>query len=81
MSLTISGRRRDLRPNLTPRSLALAIPSICLAADVILELCNQSQDAHDELAGARAGVDRGIIDHLEADAFLGKQRDDAIERG
>ena len=29
MFLTISGSRRDLRPNLTPRSLALAMPSIC----------------------------------------------------
>ena len=29
MSLIVSGKRRDLRPNLTPRSLALAMPSIC----------------------------------------------------
>ena len=30
---------------------------LALMADVVLELCNQRQDAHDQLAGARACVD------------------------
>jgi hypothetical protein len=40
-----------------------------LAPDVILELSDQRQDAHHELAGARRGVDAWIVDHLEIDAL------------
>jgi hypothetical protein len=40
---------------------------------IILELGNQSKDAHDEFTGAGSGVDRRIIQHLEAHALLGSE--------
>src|SRR5262249_15255428 len=43
--------------------------------------CNQGEDTHDQLAGAGAGVDRGIIHHLEDNASLNELRDNAIEVG
>ena len=45
-----------------------------LSADVILELCDQRQDAHDELAGARTCVDWRTIQHLELNTLLAKLR-------
>ena len=35
---------------------------LAFAADIVLELGNQRQNAHDELAGARACVNGGIVD-------------------
>src|SRR5262245_62902609 len=50
---------------------------LVLAPYVILELGNQGKDAHDQLAGARRGVDRWVIHDLEADALLGELGNDA----
>jgi hypothetical protein len=50
-----------------------------LAANVILEFGNESEDAHDELAGARGCVDAWVIDHLEGYSLLGGSRDDAVK--
>ena len=34
-----------------------------------VELGNQRQYAHHQLAGARGGVDAGVVDYLEVDAL------------
>jgi hypothetical protein len=78
--VTLSGTNWSLRPNFTPRSLALAIPSIWrFAANVILKLGDERQDAHNQLAGPRRGVDGRIISDLEGYALFCEFRDDPVE--
>ena len=65
-----------LAPKLHAAILGLGNPiHLTLSPDVILELGDQGQDTHDELAGARRGADRGIIHDLEADTLLTDLRD------
>src|SRR5262245_13732046 len=52
---------------------------LALSADVILELGNQREDTHDQLAGARACVDAWVIEHFESYTSRGKLRDNAVE--
>ena len=40
-----------------------------LAPNVVLELGDKRQYAHQQLAGARGGVDAWIVDHFELDAL------------
>ena len=63
-----------------PLGLGLVDPGLfSLPADVVLKLGDQGKDAHDQLAGACAGVDGGIIDHLEGYSLLGQLRDNAVK--
>jgi hypothetical protein len=41
---------------------------LALTANIVLELGNQRQNAHDKLAGARACVNRWIVEHFELDS-------------
>ena len=45
---------------------------LTFSPNVVLELGNQGEDAHDELTRTGRGVDRRIIQHLEACALLGE---------
>jgi hypothetical protein len=51
---------------------------LTLSPDVILEL-NQSEDAHHQLASSGRGVDRRVVQHLEANDLLSELGNDAIE--
>ena len=52
---------------------------LALSPNVVLELSDQGKDAHDELAGTGRGVDRRIIQNLEADALLGDFRNNPVK--
>ena len=52
---------------------------LTFSPNVVLELGNESEDAHDELTRTGRGVDRGVIQNLEADSLLGELGNDAIE--
>ena len=43
---------------------------LALPPNVILELSNQRQNAHHQLAGARGGVDRGVVDDPERHTLM-----------
>ena len=59
-----------LAPELHPSIFGLGDPvHLALTANVVLELGNESEDAHDELAGTGGGVDRGVIQNLELTPF------------
>src|SRR5262249_2062286 len=65
-----------------PHALSLGLVDAILltfAPNVVLELGNQGEDAHDQLAGAGTGVDRGIGNRLEGDTSLNELRENAIE--
>src|SRR6478672_8917423 len=72
--------RLGSKPNASRLGLIDSI-LLALAANIVLELGNQRQDAHDKLAGARACIDRGIVEHLELNAPLRQFRDNAIKVG
>jgi hypothetical protein len=52
---------------------------LALAPDVVLELGDQRQDAHHQLAGPRGGINAWFVDHLELDALGLKLSDNAAE--
>jgi hypothetical protein len=64
----MSGKRRGLRPPLLRLGYAIHL----IAPNVVLELSDQRQNTHDELAGGR--IDCGIVGHLKGDLLLGKPR-------
>src|SRR6478752_3735068 len=72
--------RLGSKPNASRLGLIDSI-LLALAANIVLELGNQRQDAHDKLAGARACIDRGIVEHLELNAPLRQFGDNAIKVG
>ena len=58
MFCTTSRVKNGLGPNLTPSAFGLVdAVLLSLPADVVLKLGDEGQDSHDQLAGARAGVD------------------------
>src|SRR4029077_3094462 len=59
--------RLGTEPNASRLGLVDSI-LLTLAADIVLKLGNQGQNSHDQLASARACVNRRIVNHLELDA-------------
>src|SRR4029077_781851 len=63
--------KRQYRLGTEPNASRLGLVDsilLALAADIVLELGNQGQNTHDELAGARACVNRWVVEHFELDA-------------
>src|SRR5690606_15876476 len=52
---------------------------LTFAAYLRLELRDQRQYAHDELAGSRRGIHGGIVQHLETDAPIVEVSHDLVE--
>ena len=69
----VSEIRRGLRPKSDAALVSLLdAVHLPLAANVVLELGDEREDAHHKPARARAGVDCRIIEHLEVNSFLGE---------
>ena len=61
-------RRLTPEPNTSISGFGDAI-HLTFMADVVLEFGNQRQDAHNDLAGARGGIDGWVVDHLEGNTI------------
>src|SRR5262249_52241462 len=70
MVFTTSVVRSGLGPNLTPSAFALLMPSCCRSRRMSFSNSAMRAVAHDQLAGAGTGVDRGIVNHFESSPLL-----------